>query len=172
MTGNIGNYEEAIDPGSLGVEFTEKPILHGGAAMEYYGLRKRGKDYDFIVPNADYQALAEKYPLHKKDLWGDLGVLVGEYELFRSIYRFDYAFFAQGAIEYSKFKVISFERLYFLKSLSYKTAPGVWKLTNDYELMLNFLDIFRNVEYVGNAALHLDDYLAAPGGIIYNDKYK
>ena len=34
-----------------------------------------------------------------KDLWGDLGVCVDEFEIWRSICLFDYACLSQGAIE-------------------------------------------------------------------------
>lgn len=172
ISGTIGNFETAIDLASLGIEFTSKPIIHGGTAMEYYGLRRRGADFDFIISNDDYQALARKYPANKKDMWGDLGILVGQNELFRSIYRFDYGFFSEGAIEFENFKVISFEKLFFLKSLSFKTSPDVQKLTYDYELMLNYLDAYRNREFVANAEKHIEDYISALNGTIYNDNYK
>lgn len=55
------------------LSFKNKPILIGGMAMEYYEMRKAGDDIDFIITNDDYQALAEKYPDQRKDLYGDLG---------------------------------------------------------------------------------------------------
>jgi hypothetical protein len=172
ITGNIGNLENDIDFSKLGIVFSSKPIIHGGTAMEYYGLRKRGKDIDFVIANEDYQALAKKYPNNKKDMWGDLGVLVGEYELFRSVYRFDYDFYSEGAVEYDRFKIISFERLFFLKALSFKCQPEVLKLTNDFELMVKYYnDTFRNKDYVENAMKHIKSYESAPNGTIYNDKY-
>lgn len=38
--------------------FSNKPILVGGMAMEYYGLRKSGNDIDLVVSDEDYQTLA------------------------------------------------------------------------------------------------------------------
>lgn len=34
--------------------FLKKPIIMRGLAMEYYGLRKRGLNFDFIISNDDY----------------------------------------------------------------------------------------------------------------------
>jgi hypothetical protein len=115
IKGNVNAIAEAIDLSQIGISFSTKPIIHGGAAMEYYGLRKRGADIDFIITGEDYDKLVKLYPDNKKDIWGDLGIVAGQYELFRSIYRFDYHFFAADAHEYSEFKVISFEKLFFLK---------------------------------------------------------
>lgn len=172
ITGYIGNLVNAIDFSEFDITFSAKPIIHGGTAMEYYGLRKRGQDIDFIIANEDYQALAKKYPNNKKDMWGDLGLLIGQYELFRSVYRFDYDFYSEGAIEFDKFKIISFERLFFLKTLSFKHQPEVLKLTNDFELMIKYYnDTFRNKEYVENAMKHMKSYESVPNGTIYNDNY-
>lgn len=67
------------------LSFSEKPILIGGMAMQYYGMRKAGADIDLLIENADYQALAEQYPDKRKDIYGDLGVVIGEFEIWRSI---------------------------------------------------------------------------------------
>jgi hypothetical protein len=83
--------EAMIDIEKLGYEFLDKPVIVGGLAMEYYGLRKHGDDIDFIVTNRDYQRLKGKFPDHRKDVWGDFGILVNRFELFRSIYKFDHA---------------------------------------------------------------------------------
>jgi hypothetical protein len=140
--------------------------------MEYYGLRKRGLDIDFIISNGDYQALAKKYPHNKKDMWGDLGLLIGAYELFRSVYRFDYDFWAEGAFEYDTFKVMSFERLFFMKVLAFKYQPEVPKLTHDFELMLKYYnDTFQNKDYVEYALKHMKKYESVHNGTVFNDIY-
>jgi hypothetical protein len=81
------NTEIALE--KLEVAFTSKPILIGGQAMEYYGLRKSGQDIDFVVTPEDYEQLAHKYPDALKDIWGDLGVCVFEFEVWRTICLFD-----------------------------------------------------------------------------------
>lgn len=172
ITGNVSSIDNIIDLSEFEITFSSKPIIHGGAAMEYYGLRKRGSDIDFIISNSDYKKLVSIYLNCKKDMWGDLGLLIGKYELFRSVYRFDYDFFSDGAYEHENFKVISFEKLFLLKALSFKDNPDVVKLTNDFQLMVKYYyDVFRNKDYVDNASKHLDSYLSAINGVIYNDNY-
>jgi hypothetical protein len=140
--------------------------------MEYYGLRKRGMDIDFIITEEDYNKLADLYPGNKKDIWGDMSIFTEQYEFFRSVYRFDYNFFAVDAHEYNEFKVISFEKLFLLKTLSFKYSPHVEKLTNDFHLMVKYyFNTFRNKENEEYSNKHIDSYLSAPGGVIYNDNY-
>ena len=55
------------------LSFAAKPILIGGMAMEYYGMRKAGADIDLVISEPDYQKLA------RKDLYGDLGVVINEF---------------------------------------------------------------------------------------------
>ena len=57
-----------IDLRNLNFRFKKKPLLVGGKAMEYYGLRKAGEDIDFIVTNEDYKQLARQYPNNSKGL--------------------------------------------------------------------------------------------------------
>ena len=70
-----------IDLSKLNHTFSSKPLLIGGKAMEYYGLRQAGKDIDFVITKADYEQLSQHYPEHLRDLWGDLGVCVYEFEV-------------------------------------------------------------------------------------------
>ena len=172
ITGNSAVTEAIVDFSHLEISFSSKPVIMGGTAMEYYGLRKRGMDIDCIVSNEDYHKLAEKYPENRKDMWGDLGLMIGQYELFRSVYRFDYDYFSEGAFEYDRYKVMSFEKLFFMKVLAFKNQPEVTKLTRDFELMVKYYeDNFQNRDYVANASKHIDSYLSAPNGVIYNEKY-
>lgn len=102
----------------LAFKFSSKPLLIGGRAMEYYGLRKAGEDIDLIITAEDYEQLAQKYPNHTKDVWGDLGVCVHEFELWQSILLFDYSYLSEGAIEEEDYLVISLEKLLFMKALT------------------------------------------------------
>jgi hypothetical protein len=101
----------------LDFQFTSKPLLVGGKAMEYYNLRPAGKDIDFIITHADYDRLAQQYPDNLKEIWGDLGVCVYEFEIWQTICLFDYAFLSAGAIDAGEYLVISLEKLLFLKAL-------------------------------------------------------
>ena len=77
---------------SSNLSFMEKPILIGGMAMEYYEMRKAGADIDLIITDNDYQTLARKYPDQRKDLYGDLEMVIRKFEIWRSIAHLDYNF--------------------------------------------------------------------------------
>ena len=80
----------SIDLSRLNFSFSSPPLLIGGKAMEFYGLRKAGADIDFVITAQDYARLAAQYPDKLRDLWGDLGVCVFEFEIWKSICLFDY----------------------------------------------------------------------------------
>ncbi len=107
-----------IDLSSLKYSFKNKPLLVGGKAMEYYGLRKAGADIDFIVSLEDYENLAKMYPDNTEDIFGDKGVKVDIFEIWTCIRLFDYNFYSQKAIEEDQFLVISLDKLFLLKGLA------------------------------------------------------
>jgi hypothetical protein len=104
----------------LAYAFQDKPLLIGGMAMEYYGLRKAGADIDLVISLRDHEALARKYPDHIKNLNGDIGVCEFDFEIWNQICRFDYEELKEGAIEEPDLLIISLERLLFLKTLAIK----------------------------------------------------
>lgn len=122
-----------IDLEKLNYTFSTPPLLIGGKAMEYYGLRPAGRDIDFVVTEADYLGLRKQHPDCLRELWGDLGVCPFEFEIWRSICLFGYDDLAQGALDHGDFKVISLEKLLFLKALGYK----VEKYRHDLELIVD-----------------------------------
>lgn len=67
-----------------------------------------------------YLGLRVLFPDRLKEIWGDLGVCPYEFEIWRSICLFDYAFLSVDAVEEDGFRVISLEKLLFLKALGYK----------------------------------------------------
>jgi hypothetical protein len=107
-----------VDLAKLDYAFRAKPLLIGGKAMEYYGLRPSGADIDFVVVREDYTSLARRYPQSLKDLWGDLGVCPYEFELWTSICLFDYADLTPGAIDLGEYLVIALDKLLLLKALA------------------------------------------------------
>jgi hypothetical protein len=121
-----------IDLSRLNFSFSAKPLLIGGKAMEYYGLRPAGADIDFVISVEDYLRLAAQYPDCLKDIWGDLGVCIFEFEIWASICLFDYTYLAHGALEEAQFRVISLEKLLFLKAL----AMQIEKYHQDLELVV------------------------------------
>jgi hypothetical protein len=161
--------DNALELEKLGMIFTSKPIIVGGLAMEYYGLRQRGSDVDFIISNDDYQTLAQLYPKNKKDVWADLGISVHGFEMFRSIWRFDYDFYSVNALEYDRYKIVSFEKLFLMKVLAMNAGE---KHKRDVALILEqYLKKYENPEYKRNMDDNIQKYLSVPGGIIYNDEY-
>lgn len=116
----------------LNYTFMHKPLLVGGKAMEYYGLRQAGADIDFIIHPDDHAALCRQYPDHIKDLYGDIGVCEFEFEIWNRICTFGYDFLRPGAIEEADFLAISLEKLLFLKAM----AMHIPKYHRDVELIV------------------------------------
>ena len=106
--------------GKLAYHFYDKPLLIGGSAMEYYGLRKTGADIDLVISLHDHENLRRQYPDHIKDLYGDIGICEFGFEIWNQICRFGYEELKEGAIEKPSILIISLERLLFLKTLAIK----------------------------------------------------
>ena len=114
-----------IDLDKLNYTFINKPLLIGGRAMEFYGLRKTGNDIDFVVIEEDLANLIKLYPDKIKDLSGDLGVCPFEFEIWKSISYFTYDELRRNSFEQENYLVISLEKLLFLKSLTLNLEKGL-----------------------------------------------
>ncbi len=101
--------------------------------MEFYGLRKAGDDIDFVVVKEDLAALIKLYPTHLKDRWGDLGVAVHGFEIWKTIDYFDYKYLSQAAIEQDNYLVISLEKLLLQRAMAMKKP----KYHKDLELVVD-----------------------------------
>ncbi len=127
-----------VDLSKLDYKFLTKPLLVGGMAMEFYNLRKSGKDIDLIVTTEDYLGLAKRYSSYKRDLGSDLGVTIYNFEIWKCIHKFHYEFFSQGAIENEEVRVIHLNKLLFMKTL----AIDIEKYEKDVRLIIQkILDI-------------------------------
>lgn len=147
--------------------FTKQPIVIGGMAMEYYGMRKSGADIDLVISNGDYHALVEEYPDQRKDIWGDLGVVIGEFEIWRSIALLDYDFFRKDAVLEGNLLVVSLDRLLFMRVC----AMGVEKYMKDLVTMKEYYFAhFRNRDFLREAETHMSSYHQSDG-IIWGGKY-
>ena len=119
----------------LGFKFKKRPLIIGGHAMEFYGLRKAGDDFDLVLHKSDFAKLKtfmdkkgmkrikENKTKYKKkptfvDLYGDQGILFHEFEMWNNIMLFDYDNLSQGAKKQGKYLVISLEKLLLLKALA------------------------------------------------------
>ena len=109
-----------ISLAKLGYQFSDKPLLIGGRAMEYYGLRKAGADIDLVASPRDHAGLKAQFPDHIRDLHGDIGVCEDGFEIWNQICRYDYDDLKPEAIEEPSILVVSLERLLFLKTLAIK----------------------------------------------------
>lgn len=125
---------EKIKLSQIGCKFIHPPLLVSGMAMMYHGLRESTKDIDFIVHPDDYLGLVsffgdkavvlkEKHHAGFKekpllvDLYGDLGVLFHEFEIWKTIMLYGYEELSPNAIKEKDFIVISLEKLMFLSTL-------------------------------------------------------
>lgn len=135
----------------LGFKFLKRPLIVGGHAMEFYGLRNTGEDFDLILHKTDHNRLKKfldkqgmKYlkgrnPSKYKDkptfvdLYGDQGLLFYEFEMWNCICGFDYNFLSQGSKKTGKYLMISLEKLLFMKAL----AMSKPKYLKDLKLVVN-----------------------------------
>jgi hypothetical protein len=162
------NALDIIDLGKLDIIFDDKPIIVGGMAMEYYGIRKHGDDIDFIVSNRDYKKLETHYHDFRKDMWGDFGVKVNDYELFRSMWKFDYQYFNKGSIEFDQYKIISIDMLFRMKVFAMDAEE---KHKKDIELIKEYFMQYQVKEYVDLMENNIERYLKHDKGLIINRDY-
>jgi len=149
-------------------EISQKPIIIGGMAMEYYGLRKSGIDIDIVICDSDYQKLSLLYPEKRKDIYGDLGIIIEPFEIWRSIALLDYDFYAPEAIEYDRVKMVSIDKLLFMRVF----AMDVEKYMQDLKLMVDYYyKNFRNKEFLLEAEQHIPSYNKF-NGVIFGGKYE
>ena len=149
------------------LEFTKKPILIGGMAKEYHGIRKSGSDIDLVICDQDYQLLAQKYPDNRKDIWGDLGVVLGQFEIWRCIMLLDYDFYLKDAIDEGVAYVASLDRLLLMCVF----AMDVEKHMNDLKLIKDYYhQKFLNPYFCKYMEKHCASYKSV-GGIVYGGKY-
>ena len=124
-----------IDLKILDYDFIYKPLVIGGMAMEYYGLRKTGADIDLVIHNDDHTVLKRKFPDNIKNLAGDLGICEYDFEIWNQICTFDYDYLKPDAIDEGNYLIISPEKLLFLKALAMEKP----KCQRDLEMIVEFI---------------------------------
>ena len=106
--------------------FKSKPLVIGGLALEYYGIRKTGHDYDFVVSPTDWKILKKKYPdqvnlfggKDEKDKDATLTNINNTHvDLISTLFQYNYNYLKKGAIDEGKYLVISIDKLLMLKTL-------------------------------------------------------
>lgn len=142
-----------IDLNILKYQFLTKPLLIGGKAMEYYGLRKAGDDIDFVIKKEDFDNLVKLYPKNKKDLFGDLGICIFDFEIWLTISYFDYDFLSEASIDQENYRIISLEKLLFSKTLSMcdqkrkNNLEMYGKYQKDVELLVKKIEDVKTKEF-------------------------
>jgi hypothetical protein len=149
----------------LNYSFSKKPLLIGGKAMEYYGLRKAGADIDFIATEEDVIKLIKQYPDKVKDLWGDLGVCPFEFEIWDTICFFSYGDLKKDAIEQKDYLIISLEKLLFMKTLGIKKE----KYFKDTQLIVGEINN-RQLNRLTKIKSHNEKLLKNVGNITYLER--
>ena len=151
------------------LRFTQKPILIGGMAMGYYGIRKSGLDVDFVICDKDYQRIVNEYPGNAKDIWGDLGVVIEPFEVWRSIMLLDYNVFQKDAVDTGDILVVSLDRLLLMRAFLMDSSTT--KHREDLKLMIDFLqNSLKNKSFEDNQTTHLESYKKM-GGTVLGGKY-
>jgi hypothetical protein len=154
-----------IPLGKLNYTFRKKPLLVGGKAMEYYGLRPAGADIDLIAGKEDVFDLIQMYPERVKDLWGDLGVCPFEFEIWKSICLFTYDELCENAIDEGEFLVISLEKLLMMKALAMK----IDKYFRDTQLIVQEL-ANKKYQFYHQVNAENNDFLSQIQGIRFIEK--
>ena len=139
----------------LNFEFIHPPLIVGGMALEYYGIRKSGPDFDCMVSPEDWVRLKKLYP-NNINLFGgnteqdvDATINVKDFDthidLLSTLYQYNYYFLGKNSIlinsensSYKKIKIISIENLYFVKSLCYINGNEP-KCESDTKLIINYI---------------------------------
>ena len=102
-----------------------------------------------------------------KDLWGDLGVVVNEFEIWRNVALLDYDFFLKDAVDLEDFFVVSLDRLLFMRVC----AMEVEKYKKDLLTMKehNYTN-FRNRSFTEEADRRASSYRQF-NGVVLGGKY-
>lgn len=134
--GLLDQINEAMD--KLNYSFIKPPILIGGGAMEHYGMRKTGHDFDFMISMEDYKNLKEIG--YKINTFGGVnldkdGLSIDRDNTFSSIcgleidlavtmFQHRYDFFDVHTDMLGRYKVLSRENLLLMKSLAASNNEG------------------------------------------------
>lgn len=120
---------------------TLKPLLIGGKAMHYYGLRA-GNDSDFLIPKEEFRRVRLHFPERLfTSVYGDAGIRVGEYEFYESQFGLIYFQLERNAIDRHDYLLVHLEFLLFLKTLTMVYEPENQKARHDLGLLMQKLGV-------------------------------
>jgi hypothetical protein len=106
-------------------KFKKPPLVVGGLAMEYYGIRKTGHDFDFVVSPADWKELKKIYPdninlfggKNEKEIDATINLNKVHVDLISTLFQFNYDALSKESINKKDYKIISIDKLLMLKTL-------------------------------------------------------
>ena len=124
-------------------KFEQKPLVVGGLAMEYYGLRKTVHDYDYVVSKKDWNKLKKLHPEKILLLGGKteekadaiIYLKKEKVDLISTLMKHNYNDLVKGAIDKDKYKIISLENLLLLKTIE-AVFNGAKKSKRDQKLIV------------------------------------
>ena len=106
-------------------KFIKPPLVVGGLALEYYNVRKTGHDYDYVVSDADWKKLKKIYPAKinlfggkdEKEIDATINLKDVHVDLIKTLFQYDYNYLSKDSINFKTYKIISLEKILFLKTL-------------------------------------------------------
>lgn len=127
-------------------KFKDYPLVVGGKAMEYYGLRKAGNDIDLILSERDFTELLKILPENTGKMDMDSYIKFDNFEMWKSIRQFGHIFYNYQSIPMNGFSVISIERLVWLKALyvSEKKSIRDLELISKYVMQKQYKQYHKN----------------------------
>ena len=128
--------------------FKQKPLVVGGLALEYYGVRQNGHDFDYLVSSEDWEHLKILYPDNinlfggktEKDVDATINLEKKDehIDLISTLYQFNYDYLQQSNIEYKDYRVISLPMLLMVKTLA-AINNNDEKSKRDQKLIVDFI---------------------------------
>ena len=161
----------------LNYEFQKPPILIGGGAMEYYGMRPTGHDFDFIITREDAIILKQSYRLNhfggtvspdgfSKDMDSTFTQIAGlEIDLAVTMFQYGYEYFVKNAVPLEEYLVVSREDLLLMKCLAasnpagWEDLPtGISKQRADMDLIVESIHKAKYGTFEGSLSFVAEDY--------------
>ena len=127
-------------------KFKKPPLVVGGLAMEYYGIRKSGHDFDYMVSPSDWKELKKIYSdkinlfggKTEKEIDATINLKKQNVDLIKTLFQFNYNILVKSSIRFDNYSIISLEKLLMLKTLG-----AVWnnnsKSIKDQKKIVKFI---------------------------------